>query len=48
MKISEEAKSFISKLLVKDPNSRMTSAEALNHEWILSKSERPAIDEETL
>lgn len=46
--ISEEAKDFVSKLLVKDPLLWISGADALNHPWIMSKSERPAIDMETL
>lgn len=34
--ISEEAKDFISSLLVKDPKKRMTINDALEHPWILS------------
>jgi len=34
--ISRDAKDFITKLLVKDPNKRMTAEEALNHQWIIS------------
>lgn len=34
--ISEEAKDFIRRLLVKDPKVRMTAKEALNHPWIRS------------
>jgi calcium-dependent protein kinase len=32
--ISEEAKDFISKLLIKNPTARMTCEQALNHVWI--------------
>ncbi|KAG4085388.1 putative calmodulin-dependent protein kinase type 1 [Neocallimastix lanati (nom. inval.)] len=35
--ISENAKDFIRKLLVLDPEKRMTAHEALQHEWIISK-----------
>lgn len=34
--ISDEAKDFVSKLLVKDPSERMTIDEALAHSWIVS------------
>lgn len=34
--ISDEAKDFISRLLVKDPSSRMSVEEALSHPWIVS------------
>ena len=33
--ISEDAKDFIARLLIRDPNSRMTLSEALSHSWIL-------------
>ena len=32
--ISKEAKDFISKLLVKDPRKRMSSADCLDHQWL--------------
>ncbi|ORX64731.1 putative calmodulin-dependent protein kinase type 1 [Anaeromyces robustus] len=35
--ISENAKDFIRRLLVYDPELRMTAHEALQHEWIVSK-----------
>jgi calcium-dependent protein kinase len=35
--ISDEAKDFVEKLLVVDPKSRITAAEALNHSWITSQ-----------
>jgi len=35
--ISDNAKDFIRKLLVLDPEKRMTAHEALQHEWIVSK-----------
>lgn len=34
--ISEEAKDFISRLLLKDPSQRLTIDEALGHPWIMS------------
>ena len=46
--ISDEAKDFISRLLVKDPTERMTSEQARNHPWIISgmsKSEPSNLDE---
>lgn len=36
--ISDEAKDFISKLLVKNPCERMTIDQALDHPWICSAS----------
>eukprot|EP00929_Paragymnodinium_shiwhaense_P012914 TRINITY_DN120796_c0_g1_i1.p1 TRINITY_DN120796_c0_g1~~TRINITY_DN120796_c0_g1_i1.p1 ORF type:complete len:563 (-),score=150.17 TRINITY_DN120796_c0_g1_i1:273-1961(-) len=38
-KVSEEAKNFMSKLLVVDPEVRMTAEQALQHEWILSRKD---------
>ena len=32
-KISEKAKDLVSKMLIKDPNERITTENALNHEW---------------
>jgi len=32
--VSDSAKDLISKLLVKDPNSRLTADQAFNHPWI--------------
>jgi serine/threonine protein kinase len=32
--ISEEAKDFVSKLIVQDPHARMTAAQALEHPWL--------------
>ncbi|ORY87499.1 kinase-like domain-containing protein [Leucosporidium creatinivorum] len=40
--VSEEAKDFIRKLLVVDPDHRMTAAEALHHPWLLAAKSRPA------
>jgi len=34
--ISDEAKDFISRLLVKDPQKRMSVEEAIRHPWIMS------------
>jgi serine/threonine protein kinase len=34
--ISDEAKDFIGRLLIKDPKQRMTIDDALSHPWILS------------
>jgi len=34
IEISEDAKDFISKLLEKDPNVRMTASQALEHRWM--------------
>lgn len=33
-KLSDKCKDFISKLLVHDPNKRMSAKDALNHPWI--------------
>ena len=38
--VSDEAKDFISKLLVKFPNKRLISAQCLNHPWLLSGMEK--------
>merc|ERR1711997_878185 len=38
--ISDEAKDFISKLLVKFQNKRLTAAQCLNHPWLLSGMEK--------
>ena len=38
--ISEEAKDFISRLLVADPAARMTGDQIMNHPWILCQNER--------
>ncbi|WOL16767.1 calcium-dependent protein kinase 18 [Canna indica] len=32
--ISESAKDFVKKLLVKDPRTRLTAAQALSHQWV--------------
>jgi serine/threonine protein kinase len=32
--ISNQAKDFVEKLLVKEPSKRMTAKNALNHEWL--------------
>jgi serine/threonine protein kinase len=32
--ISEQAKDFIEKLLVKEPSKRLTAKNSLNHEWL--------------
>lgn len=37
--ISEEAKDFISRLLIKDPKQRMNVDEALSHPWIMSSND---------
>jgi len=34
--ISDEGKDFIKKLLVKDPEDRMTAKQALMHPWIVN------------
>lgn len=39
--ISAEAKDFISRLLVADPNARMSGDQIANHPWILGQSGRP-------
>ena len=36
--ISEEAKDFIAKLLVKFQNKRMTASQCLNHSWLEQRS----------
>lgn len=36
--VSDEAKDFIGKLLVKDPRQRMTTDQALEHSWIIKSS----------
>lgn len=38
--VSDEAKSFINRLLVVDPAERMTAREALNHRWIRQMNAR--------
>jgi calcium-dependent protein kinase len=37
--ISEDAKDFVSKLLVVDPNVRMDATEALQHTWIVNREQ---------
>ncbi|KAF2901400.1 hypothetical protein ILUMI_04777 [Ignelater luminosus] len=39
--ISDTAKDFIAKLLVKDINSRMTATECLQHKWLLATTIQP-------
>ncbi|ENN75369.1 hypothetical protein YQE_08144, partial [Dendroctonus ponderosae] len=39
--ISENAKDFIRKLLIKDLNQRMTAEECLQHEWLKKKTRQP-------
>lgn len=39
--VSDDAKSFISSLLIVDATKRLTAAEALKHSWIDSKAESP-------
>ncbi|RWS06681.1 myosin light chain kinase: smooth muscle-like protein, partial [Dinothrombium tinctorium] len=41
--ISDEAKDFISKLLVKDKDERMTATEALNHPWLKRRKRRSEV-----
>ncbi|KAL1427602.1 hypothetical protein MTO96_017300 [Rhipicephalus appendiculatus] len=38
--ISEEAKDFIAKLLLKDKEDRMTAAQGLNHPWLRKDKKR--------
>ncbi|CAM9519290.1 unnamed protein product [Ascophyllum nodosum] len=38
--VSEDAKDFIKRLLVKDPNKRMTAEEACAHPWVASQRPR--------
>ena len=33
-KISDDAKDFILKLTIKNPNKRISSTEAINHPWL--------------
>ena len=33
-KTSDEAKDFISRLLLKDPNQRLTATQCLEHQWL--------------
>jgi len=40
--ISDLAKNFIQKLLVRDPNERMTAKESLEHDWL--NTEPPQVD----
>lgn len=40
--ISDEAKDFISKLLVKDPNRRLKPSECLQHKWLAKATAKPA------
>ncbi|CAF0740265.1 unnamed protein product [Brachionus calyciflorus] len=51
--ISHEAKDFIQKLLVKNPNERLNARTALNHPWIhfasqLNGAQSPLIDKQNL
>lgn len=43
--ISEEALSFITQLLVKEPEKRMTATDALQHQWVLRRpqTKRPQL-----
>lgn len=38
--VSEQAKDLVSKLLVLDPNKRITAAEAVRHEWLKASKDR--------
>jgi len=38
--ISDSAQNFIKKLLIKDPKTRMTADEALEHEWLNNDQEK--------
>ena len=33
-RVTEEAKDFISRLLLKDPNQRLTATQCLEHKWL--------------
>ena len=46
--ISSEAKDFISKLLVVDPNARLQGEQIMNHPWILGQSTAQATDPDIL
>jgi len=37
-KVSEEGKDLVARLLVKDPESRMSAQEALQHPWMIKQS----------
>ena len=41
--ISDEAKDFISRLIVRDQGKRMSADESLNHAWLQEGSNRPTI-----
>eukprot|EP00249_Psilotum_nudum_P022482 c28533_g1_i1 orf=588-2150(+) len=41
--ISASAKDFVQKLLVKDPDARLTAAQALSHPWVREGGEAPDI-----
>lgn len=38
--VSEEALNFITQLLVKDPEKRLTASECLQHSWLLRRQQR--------
>lgn len=41
--ISEDAKDFITKLLVKRPNKRMTASDCLNHAWLVESLDKKSV-----
>lgn len=47
--MSDAAKDLITKLLVKNPEMRITLEEALNHEWFQMKlTDEPVVDSEVI
>ncbi|ETO18053.1 hypothetical protein RFI_19241 [Reticulomyxa filosa] len=48
IKVSEQCQDFIHRLLQKDPNSRMSAKEALQHPWIIGKDASDGFGEEAL
>lgn len=47
-RLSREAKSFVKRCLTRDPESRPTAEELLEHEWIKLKIEKIQVKDETL
>jgi calcium/calmodulin-dependent protein kinase I len=43
-KVSELAKDFIARLLVRDPNIRYTAEQALQHPWLTANDDTPVDD----